>query len=251
MSLETATIFLRAVLPFARSVLHSVWKRNTAQILPESIMSIENIESIEQPYKTLETVGESELIVERSRFIGHAVPVADLDEALAFIQALRAEHYNARHVCYGLRIGRGPQAIDRSNDDGEPSRTGGFPLWQLLEGESLTDVMIVVVRYYGGVKLGPGGLARAYRDTGREAMQAAGIITRYPTVRIDVTIGYDTVGKLEYCLDHLDGVTVSDTTYAADVTFHLDIHSIEVETVRTRLSELLQRPPESFEIEKP
>lgn len=213
-------------------------------------MSIEDTENIEQPYKTLESAGESELVVERSRFIGHAIPVTDLDTALQFIQTLRAEHYNARHVCYGLRIGRGPQAIDRSNDDGEPSRTGGFPLWQLLEGEELTDALIVVVRYYGGIKLGPGGLARAYRDTGREAMQAAGIITRYPSVRMDVTIGYETVGKLEYCLEHLDGVTVADVTYAGDVTFHLDIYSIEVETVRESLSQLLQRAPESFIVEK-
>ncbi len=210
-----------------------------------------SIETIEQPYKTLADAGESELVVERSRFIGHAIPVTDLDTALEFIQTLRAQHYNARHVCYGLRIGRGPQAIDRSNDDGEPSRTGGYPLWQLLEGEELTDALIVVVRYYGGIKLGPGGLARAYRDAGREAMQEAGIVTRYPSVQMDVTIGYDTVGKLEYCLEHLDGVTIADTTYAADVTFHLDIHSIEVETVRAQLSELLQRDPESFEIEKP
>lgn len=207
-------------------------------------------ESIEQPYQTLERAGESELVVERSRFIGHALPVTSLESALEFIEALRSEHYNARHVCYGLRIGRGPQAIDRSNDDGEPSRTGGFPLWQLLEGGEITDALIVVVRYFGGIKLGPGGLARAYRDAGREAMEAAGVITRYPTVRMDVTVGYETVGKLEYCLENLEGVSVADTTYAADVTFHLDVHTIEVETVRARFSELLQRPPESFDVEK-
>lgn len=201
-----------------------------------------------QPYQTLAGAGRSEVVVDRSRFIGHAVPVASLEEALEFVAALRTEHYDARHVCFGLRVGRGAQAIDRSNDDGEPSRTGGYPLLQLLDGEDVTDALLVVVRYFGGIKLGTGGLARAYRAAGREALDAAGIETRYPQVRLDVTVGYDTVGRLDHLLGELDGVTVADKAYAGDVTYALDVRSVDLDAIRARLAELLQRAPESFEV---
>lgn len=204
----------------------------------------------DEPYKSLGDAGESELVVERSRFMGRACPVASVDEALALVADLRREHYDARHVCFGLRVGVGARAIDRSHDDGEPARTGGFPLWQLLDGDAITDALIAVVRYYGGVKLGTGGLARAYRDTGREALQAAGVITIYPQVRLDVVVAYDTVGKLEHLLEGLIAVHVADITYAADVTFHLNVRCIALDAVRQRLALLLQRPPDSFEPER-
>lgn len=202
----------------------------------------------DEPYDTLAAVGESELVVDRSRFLGCAQPVQTLDEALSIVEALRREHYDARHVCYGLRIGRGAQAIDRSNDDGEPARTGGFPLWQLLDGDNVTNALITVVRYYGGVKLGTGGLARAYRGAGREALEAAGIVTIWPEVTIPVAIPYDMVGKLEHGLSGWEGVTVADKVYAADVTFVLQVRCVAVDDARQRLGELLQRAPESFEI---
>ena len=201
----------------------------------------------DEPFQTLAGLGESELVVERSRFFGQALPVASLEEALEYVEAVRSEHYDARHVCFGLRIGRGAQGIDRSNDDGEPSRTGGFPLWQILDGEEVTDALIVVVRYYGGVKLGTGGLARAYRGAGRAAFDAAGISTVYPSVRVPVTVPYDQVGRLEHLLKDFEGVTVSDKQYAADVTFHLDVWRIRLNALQQALGALLQRDPATFE----
>lgn len=201
---------------------------------------------IEQPFRTLAGVGDAELVVERSRFIGLARPFDELEAALEFVESLRAEHYNARHVCYGLRIGHGSARVDRSQDDGEPARTGGFPLWQLLEGEELTDSLLVVVRYFGGIKLGTGGLARAYRDTGRLALDAAGILTRYPTVRLALSVAYDMVGRLEYLLAQLESVQVAEVVWAAEVTFLLDVHAVALHDVRAQLSVLLQRPPDSF-----
>lgn len=202
---------------------------------------------IEQPFQTLAGAGDAEFVVERSRFLGFARPFAELDAALEFVESLRTEHYNARHVCYGLRIGHGAARVDRSQDDGEPARTGGFPLWQLLEGEELTDALLVVVRYFGGIKLGTGGLARAYRDTGRLALDAAGIITRYPTVRLALSVPYDMVGKLEYLLAQLEPVQLAEVVWAAQVTFLLDIHAVALDEVRAQLSALLQRPPDSFQ----
>ena len=128
-------------------------------------------------YRTLASQGSAELVVERSRFIGFARPIETLEEGLAFVEELRAQYHAARHVCFGLRVGRGSQTVDRSNDDGEPARTGGFPLWQLLEGEDVVDAMIAVVRYFGGIKLGGGGLVRAYSDAVAQAVEAAGTRT--------------------------------------------------------------------------
>jgi uncharacterized YigZ family protein len=195
-----------------------------------------------QPYKTLASAGESELVVDRSRFLGFARPVESLESAMAFVETLEKEHYDARHVCYGLRIGRGPQSIDRSNDDGEPARTGGFPLWQLLDGDELTDAIIAVVRYYGGVKLGTGGLARAYRDTGRLALDDADVVTRHPETVFDVTVPYNFVGQIEHLVEELESARIVETEYAADVTFELAVWTRELEDVREHLAGLLQRP---------
>ncbi len=200
------------------------------------------------PYRTLVGIGDSELVVDRSRFLGRAEPIETLDEARDIVDALRREHHAARHVCYGLRLGYGDAADGRAHDDGEPSHTGGYPLLQMLIGDDVTDALITVVRYYGGVKLGRGGLKRAYRDAGREALDGAGITTIWPESRLDVAIGYEMVGKLEHLLAELADVRVADKTFAADVTFHLAVRRIDLETVCARLGELLQRPADSFEI---
>lgn len=200
-----------------------------------------------QHFRTLAQRGVSEEVVERSRFLGFAYPVDALDDALELVAALRKEHYDARHVCFGLRIGHGAQRVDRSNDDGEPARTGGYPIWQLLEGDDLTDALVVVVRYFGGVKLGTGGLARAYRGAARAAIDDAGVADVWPTRRLDVAIGYDLVGKFEHWLGELgEEVVVADKTFAAYVTFHLDVRLRAADDVRARLAELLQRDVEAL-----
>jgi uncharacterized YigZ family protein len=207
---------------------------------------IDKSDTMAQPYQTLDGEGESEIVVERSRFIGFARPVESVEAADSFVESLETQHYDARHVCYGLRVGRGPQSIDRSNDDGEPARTGGFPLWQLLDGEEVTDAIIAVVRYYGGVKLGTGGLARAYRECGRLALEDAGTVTRYPEVRFEVSVPYNFVGKLEHFIDEDEAIRVVETDYAADVRFAVAVREIALDAVRARLSGLLQRPVESI-----
>ncbi len=206
---------------------------------------------MERPFHTLSGPGASEHVVDRSRFLGFARPVDSLDEALAFVADCRSEHHDARHVCYGLRVGHGAQRVDRSNDDGEPSRTGGFPLFQLLEGEELTNAIIAVVRYYGGVKLGTGGLSRAYRECGRLAMQDAGIVTIHPERVLRLTVAYDAVGSLRHWVENTDDVRIADTDYGAQVTFSLAVRAVAVDTVRAGLAELLQRPADAFEFEQP
>lgn len=212
-------------------------------------MTVSNVDDGEASYRTLLGPAESETLVERSRFLGFARPVRALADAEAFVAATRKEHYDARHVCFGLRIGRGPQGLDRSNDDGEPARTGGYPLWQLLDGDELTDALIVVVRYYGGIKLGMGGLARAYREAGRLAMEAAGAEERWPEVVRALPVAYSMLDRVQHLMPQLEGVRVERIDYAAEPTLHLAIRKVEVQNVRQRLSGLLQVAPESLLVE--
>ena len=193
------------------------------------------------PYETLAGVGESELVVERSRFLGEALPVDSEEEAENYVEEVRSEHHDARHVCYGLRVGRGAQRIDRSNDDGEPPRTGGFPIWQVLDGEGVTNALCLVVRYYGGVKLGTGGLTRAYRQTAREAVDDAGIVTRYPEESLDVTLPYERHGEVEHFVETHEHARIVDTEYAGEVTMTIGVWTKIVDDFRGELGGMLGR----------
>ncbi|QAA75989.1 MAG: YigZ family protein [Candidatus Bipolaricaulis sibiricus] len=113
---------------------------------------------------------EAKLVRERSRFLAYAVPVTTVAEVEGALDRLRKEHHTARHVPYAYRLRSGE---GRASDDGEPSGSAGRPILSLLEGEDLGGVLVAVVRYFGGVKLGVGGLARAYRDAARAALEAA------------------------------------------------------------------------------
>ena len=196
----------------------------------------------DRPYKTLVGEGASEIVVDRSRFLGFARPFSTVEDAEACVDEIESAHYDARHVCYGLRIGRGPQAVDRSHDDGEPARTGGFPLWQLLDGDDITDALVVVVRYYGGVKLGTGGLARAYRKAGRLALDEAGTVIRHPETTFELTVPYNIVAKLEHFIGEMDGGRVVETEYGAEVSMHLAVRTLELDEVREKLAGLLHWP---------
>ncbi len=209
------------------------------------MMETTNVDEGTDPWRTLASAGDAELVVERSRFLAYARPIRALAEAEQLVADLRREHHDARHVCSAWRLGRGPQAIDRINDDGEPSKTGGYPLWQLLEGADVTDGVIAVVRYFGGVKLGMGGLARAYRDAGRLAMDAAGVVERWPEVVRELPVSYAMHDRVVYLLGQLDTVRIERTVYAAEPTLVLAVRKAALVDVRQRLSGLLQCDPDS------
>jgi uncharacterized YigZ family protein len=193
------------------------------------------------PYKTLAGFGESEQVIDRSRFIGEALPVETEEEAETYVEETKSEHYDARHVCYGLRVGRGAQRIDRSNDDGEPPRTGGFPIWQVMDGEEVTNALCLVIRYYGGVKLGTGGLRRAYRTTARQAIDEAGIVEVFPEELLEIEIGYDRFGELEHLVETRDHVRIDDKAFTDEVALTLAVHARRLEEFRGELRGLLNR----------
>lgn len=136
---------------------------------------------------------EAKLVRERSQFLAYVRPVATPEGVEAILDQLRREHHAARHVPHAYRLRSGEA---RASDDGEPPGSAGRPLLSLLEGGDVGDVCVAVVRYFGGVKLGVGGLARAYRDAAREALAAAGSRPVIPQRRFVVTADPKTVGAL-------------------------------------------------------
>ena len=146
-------------------------------------------------YRTIAAPAEDEFIEKKSRFIGYIAPVTTEQEAAAFIESVRARHREARHNCYAYRLRQNNLA--RFSDDGEPSGTAGRPILEVLQREDLTDVCVVVTRYFGGILLGTGGLARAYTQGCKIAVAAAGVLCMYPAVECTLSADYGFYGKLQ------------------------------------------------------
>jgi uncharacterized YigZ family protein len=145
--------------------------------------------------------GRGEVREKASRFFGLAARVASPAEAEDFLARVRREHHDATHVAFAWRIGAGPSAAVRASDAGEPAGTAGKPILGAIESAGLSDVVTAVVRYYGGTKLGTGGLARAYRLAAGRALEAAGAETLYDTVRLEVRCPYDRTGLVRRLID--------------------------------------------------
>lgn len=122
-------------------------------------------------YKTVRRAGEKEIVIKKSRFIGHVRPVETEDEAIAFIEEIKKKHWNATHNCSAYMIGERDE-IQKQSDDGEPSGTAGKPILEVIKNQGLKNVAIVVTRYFGGIMLGAGGLIRAYTDGAVAAIEA-------------------------------------------------------------------------------
>lgn len=141
-----------------------------------------------RPYQTIQKRGESEIVIQKSRFLGFCIPVASEAEAQEALAQIKKRYYDARHCCYAFRLQEG--GIARSSDDGEPSGTAGAPILAVLSGAGVENVLCAVVRYFGGVLLGTGGLVRAYGKTASEALEAAEIISIRVCDKISVTLTY-------------------------------------------------------------
>jgi len=148
-----------------------------------------------KPYKTLLKPANKEIIINKSRFIGYASPAQKEEEALEFIEKIKKMNFNATHNVYAYIIGN--NNIQRFTDDGEPSGTAGKPVLEVVKREGLINVVVVVTRYFGGIKLGAGGLIRAYSRSAKEAVEAAGISEKVPFYRYKLTIDYPFLGKIQ------------------------------------------------------
>lgn len=147
-------------------------------------------------YKTVKLSGESELIIQKSRFLTYVKRVETEQAAIDFINDIKKMHHTATHNCSAYIIGEHDQ-IQKANDDGEPSGTAGFPMLEVLKKQGLKDTAVVVTRYFGGIKLGGGGLIRAYGRATTEGIAATGVVERKLHQLMSVAIDYTWLGKVE------------------------------------------------------
>lgn len=147
-------------------------------------------------YHTVKQTGEHEIIIQKSRFIAHIKRTESEAEAQEFIQTLKKKYWDATHNCSAYLIGENDQ-IQKANDDGEPSGTAGVPILEVLKKRKLKDTAVVVTRYFGGIKLGAGGLIRAYGKAASEGLDAVGIVERRLMRVCHVKIDYSWLGKIE------------------------------------------------------
>lgn len=150
-------------------------------------------------YYTVKPEGNDQIIIQKSRFIGYVCRVKTEEEAQAFIQEIKKKHYDATHNCSAYIIGEHDE-IQKANDDGEPSGTAGVPILEVLKKQGLKDTAVVVTRYFGGIKLGAGGLIRAYGSTTSQAIKTTGIVKRQLMKGFSITVDYGLLGKLENVL---------------------------------------------------
>ena len=147
-------------------------------------------------YNSLYEYGEAEYTVQKSRFIAHAMPVADYDEAKAFVAEIKEQYRDATHNVPAVIAGP-KQEMQWASDDGEPSGTSGLPMLKMIAGEGLTNLAVVVTRYFGGIKLGTGGLARAYTAAARLGIEAAGVCEVRESSLLVYEFDYSYLSKLQ------------------------------------------------------
>lgn len=198
-------------------------------------------------YKTISKTGEGLYTEKRSKFISYAVPVSSVEEAMAVIEQKRKEYYDARHVCWAYVIGE-KEREERANDDGEPSSTAGKPILGQIYSHKLTNIVVIVIRYFGGVKLGTGGLIVAYREAAKASIENSKIIRIELTRQYKVKFPFEEINTImRISKQHnakpidmnsgLDGYTwIFEVTEANSSSFYDDIsslHFLHVEEMET------------------
>lgn len=188
-----------------------------------------------EQYRTVYVGGEAEIVEKKSRFIATVKPVKSEEEAITFIESLKKKYWNATHNCFAYVIGEHFQ-IQRCSDDGEPSGTAGKPMLDVLLGEEIHDVVVVVTRYFGGTLLGTGGLVRAYQSSTKAGLEASKVITKKYGRKVRVQTDYTGLGKIQYILAQR-GLTILDTEYTERVDLMVLLPTSEVNSVLAEITE--------------
>ncbi|MBO5432926.1 MAG: YigZ family protein, partial [Clostridia bacterium] len=186
-------------------------------------------------YRTLSCQAQDEYIVKHSRFIGYAKPVKTEKEAQEFIAEISKKHWDAKHNVYAYSIREG--GIKRYSDDGEPQGTAGMPVLNVILQEDITDCVVVVTRYFGGILLGGGGLVRAYTHSANIGIDAAGIITLSKWTVCKISCDYTFYGKLETFIRDFGGV-IENTDFGENVTLEYRIEKGTEDAFDKKLKDL-------------
>lgn len=173
---------------------------------------MEHINNGKESYKTIKEAEEAEIKRKNSKFIARAFPIKSEEEAEKILAKIKKEYRDASHVCYSYRISRKEGIIEHFDDAGEPAQSAGPPILNHIKGFGLLNVLVVVIRYFGGVKLGVGGLIRAYGDGAKLVLNQAKVITKVATERLKLRYPYLKTGKVMNLINRY-GATIEKTEY--------------------------------------
>ena len=190
---------------------------------------------MDKEYKTIIAPGTGEYVEKKSRFIGYIRHVENEEEAEAFIVEIKKKHYDARHNCSAYSVGE-DKMVMRFSDDGEPSGTAGKPILEVITGNGLHNVCIVVTRYFGGTLLGTGGLVRSYTEAAKECIADTEIVSKKCVIPLTITTNYNDLGKIQYILGQ-DGIGIRNSDYGEDVTLIADVYVDEIEKTEKKITE--------------
>lgn len=187
-------------------------------------------------YKTLHEFGTDEITIEKSKFIGYAKPIKTEEEAVEFINEIKKKHKDARHNVWAYTVGKSMN-IQRYSDDGEPQGTAGIPTLEVIKKEDLRDVVVVVTRYFGGIKLGAGGLVRAYTKGAKIGIEAGKIIEKIMYQEVKIKIDYNQLGKVQNEVMNM-GYFIKDTIYEDNVEIIVYSRANEKESIIEKINDI-------------
>jgi len=192
----------------------------------------------EDKYRTIISAGTAEVVIKKSRFIGVIFPVQNKIEANKRYKEVCKAHHSAHHNCYAYSIGIRDFEI-RSYDDGEPSGTAGRPIMEIIKKHNITNVIIIVTRYFGGIKLGTSGLIKAYSEAAEAAVAASKIVEKYITRKIKITCDYKQINTIRNLLNLVNG-TILKSDYSEIISLFIEVPFSTTEILKNKLINLFK-----------
>lgn len=187
-------------------------------------------------YQTLQSAVTARLEIKKSEFITYAYPVTSREQAMFHVEQLREQYADARHHCWAYIIGDPDNTTSAGfDDDGEPSGTAGRPILNVLQHKSIGNIIVIVVRYFGGIKLGAGGLTRAYAGSAQAAVDAMQLCPYVPMTQLQILAQFATEGQCRYIVESLNG-TIDSVDYSKEVRLSVTIADADIEALKQRLA---------------
>ncbi len=187
-------------------------------------------------YQTLKRAVTARLEIKKSEFIAYAYPVTSREDAMFHVEQLKMKYSDARHHCWAYIIGDPHNTTSAGfDDDGEPNGTAGKPILNVLQHKSIGNVIIIVVRYFGGIKLGAGGLTRAYAGSAQAAVDMMTLLEHVPLVQVQILAEFATEAQCRYVVDSLNG-RIDDVAYSKQVTLTATLAEADIDSLKERLA---------------
>lgn len=203
---------------------------------------------MKEAYYTISQDGQNQIEIKKSKFICHLFRIDNEEQAREYINQIKKEHYKANHNCSAYLLGENFE-IQRSSDDGEPSGTAGVPILEVLKKNELQNTLAVVTRYFGGIKLGAGGLIRAYSTSVSEALDKIGIVEGKLQQILAITISYPQLGKLQNYLEN-EQITIQEINYLENITVKVAIDITEIDIFIANIIDLFNSQVTITHLEK-